>query len=833
MGGWLMDNPFYKSEAPTTGTRSPELHLQMTRPDFSFDLKPLALLVSTLVIAGASQAQTAPAAPQSPAPASAPASASSAPVDSVVRLKPTRMLSETIPDSVRPQLPSFVYGDRISGRTDLETTLDGHAEIRKGDTVLRADRIDYYQPDDQAKAKGNVFINRAGNTYSGTELQLRLDAFEGFFTDTSYTFLRTGAHGNADRIEFIDDKRSIVHNATYTTCTMFDESSWLPAWVIKATTIKLDNDEEVGIAENAVLTFKGVSTPPLPSISFPLSEKRKSGLLPPTIGIDSVSGLQITQPYYFNLAPNRDATFSPTVISKRGVNLGGDFRYLESNYKGQLGLNYLPSDKLRDRDRWSYTALHTGTVSTGWDSVPAVATYLNLNRVSDDNYWRDFPRSSNTLTQRLLAQDGSVSWGYGDLGFTARALKYQTLQDVNSVIVPPYDRLPQLVANYSRYNVGGLDYSVNGDYTKFHADRFLTNQPNAERSMLNAQISRPWQAPGWFFTPKAMFHAASYQFDAPLLSTGATSASVSVPTLSLDGGLIFERNSTWFGKDVTQTLEPRAFYVYTPFRNQNFLPNYDSAANDFNFAAIYTENAYGGYDRISDNNLLTLGVTSRFLDVDTGAELAKVGVAQRIRFEDQLVTLPGGTTVSDRFSDILVGGSLSFNPKWALDSTVQFNPKTERSIRSTIGGRYSPSNYRTISAAYRLQRGQSEQIDIGWQWPLNDLWGDKGKDLGPGRGQGGGRFYTVGRANYSMKDSRFVDTIVGLEYDGCCWIGRVVVERLQSSVTTANKRILFQLEFVGFSSVGSSPLKTLKENVPRYQLLRDQITTPSRFSSYD
>ncbi|MBU0746315.1 MAG: LPS-assembly protein LptD, partial [Gammaproteobacteria bacterium] len=281
-----------------------------------------------------------------------------------------------------------------------------------------------------------------------------------------------------------------------------------------------------------------------------------------------------------------------------------------------------------------------------------------------------------------------------------------------------------------------------------------------------------------------------------------------------------------------------AFYTYTPYRDQSRLPVYDTAANDFNFATIYTENAFGGNDRLADNNLLTLGVTTRLLDPSTGAEAARFGIAQRLRFSDQQVTLPGVAPANERLSDVLLGAGITWTPEWGFDSTVQYNPKTGRSIRSTIGARYSPGNYRTVSAAYRLQRGTSEQIDIGWQWPLNSLWGgDKGQDAGKvrGQGQGAGRWYSVGRLNYSLQDRKLVDTVVGLEYDSCCWIGRVVLERLQSGVTTSNTRLLFQIEFVGFSrlSLGSSPLETFKQNVPRYQYLREQVSTPSRFSNYD
>ena len=748
-------------------------------------------------------------------------------------LKPSPQLRADIPATVRPGLPTYLSGERGFGRTDLETVLEGDAELRRGDTSIRSDRLEYYQPDDLAKARGNVRINRAGDTFEGPLLELKLDAFEGFFLAPRYRFLRNDAYGEADRIDFLDDKRAIIRNATYTTCQRRPGPSWLPDWILRAANIRIDNEEETGHATNAVLSFFRVPILPVPELSFPLSDKRKSGLLPPTFGIDNLNGVEVSLPYYWNIAPNRDLTLFPALMSKRGVDLGAQFRYLEPTYGGTLRANYMPADALRDRDRWGYSLVHNGSFATGIAALGSLGLNLNLNRVSDDNYWRDFSRSTSSLTQRLLANDGSVSWAQGNASLTARALKWQTLQDVTSPIVPPYDRLPQIVGRYARSNLaGGIDASVVADYTQFHSDRTLTAQPNARRAYALAQISRPWQAPGWFVTPKLQVHATNYEFDAPL-ANGVTGAGRVVPTFSLDSGLVFERDAAFFGRSFRQTLEPRAFYVNTPFRDQNFLPNYDTAAIDFNFATIYTENAFAGNDRISDNNLLTLGATSRLLDPNTGAETARFGVAQRIRFKDQRVTLPGGTPVSERLSDVLFGASVNWVPQWSTDATIQYNPKTSQSIRSTIGARYSPSNYHVVSAAYRLQRGSSEQIDLGWQWPINDLWGDKGRDLGPGMGEGEGRWYSVGRLNFSLQDKRLVDAVVGLEYDAGCWLGRIVLERLQSSTSSANKRILFQLEFVGFTRLGTNALQTLRDNIPRYQFLREQVTTPSRFSNYD
>ena len=807
-----------------------------------FILSPVSHAVSRLaVLAALGLAIAGPGHAQTPA-VVADGALPSAPL----ALKSSPLLAESVSKEPGDEGPTFVFGDTISGRPDLETVIEGNAELRRGATSMRADRIEYYQPDDQLISTGNVRINNAGNRFEGPELQLKLDRFEGFFTTPRYRFLQNGGNGRAERVDFIDDKHFSAHRATYTTCERGNEESWKPAWEMTATRVDFDLDREVGTATGAVVRFKEVPILAFPKISFPLSDKRKSGFLPPTLGLDSLNGFEVRQPYYFDIAPNRDATFSPAIMTKRGVDLAGEFRYLEPTYKGQLRANILPGDKLRDRDRWSYSLQHIGAIDTGVPSIGGVGLNLNLNKVSDNDYWRDFPVATGQVTQRLLTQDATLSWNKGYFSSAVRALKWQTLQDVNSPIIPPYDRLPQLTAAYTRVDApllgmgSGFDWSAETDFTRFSADQNLTKQSNGNRAFTKLQVSRPWLAPWGYVTPKVQLHASSYQFESPL-ANGATSASRVVPTFSLDSGLTFERDASYFGRSFTQTLEPRAFYVRTPYRNQDFLPNYDSGANSFNFATVFTENAFVGNDRISDANLLTLGLTSRLLDPATGVEAVRLGVAQRLRFDDQRVSLPGiGTTpvpgalpVTDRVSDLLVGASVNWVPQWSFDGTVQYNPKIKASELASIGVRYNPGNYRTVSAAFRRQRNISQQVDVGWQWPINDLWGDKGQDLGAGRGQGGGRYYSVGRLNYSTLEKKLVDAVVGVEYDGCCWIGRVVLQRSQNSTATSSTRILFQLELVGFSRLGSSPLETLKNNVPRYQNLRDKISPPSRFTTYD
>jgi len=769
------------------------------------------------------------------------ARAQGAELDGPLVLKRTPQLAETIPPLLRSQLPTFVDGDKISGRPDLETVVEGNATLRRGDLSIKADRLEYYQPDDRARATGNVRINQAGNEYEGPEVELKIETFEGFFNKVRYRFLATGGHGDAERIDFVDSNVSVARRATYTTCRPEDYPGWMPAWLLTAATLTTDTEDNVGVATSARLSFMGITTPPFPSVSFPLSNDRKSGLLPPVIGIDSVNGIDITTPYYWNIAPNRDYTLYPTVMSKRGVNFGNEFRYLEEKYSGEIRADYMPDDRLRDgRDRWGVWTHHAQTFDAPYFGLDSLVGTLGINRVSDNDYWRDFTRTPS-LTTRLLANDGSLNWIKGDWSGTARALSYQTLQYAPAPIVPPYDRMPQITANYNRFDWNGFDFSLNNDYTRFEAKPLEQGgQPNGERVFSLASLSRPFLTPGTFVVPKVMLNATAYQFDGPLTTNGATYANRVVPTFSLDSGLIFERDANYFGRAFRQTLEPRAFYVYTPYRNQNYLPVYDTAQNDFNFATIYTENAFSGNDRISDSNLLTLGVTTRLIDPDTGAEAARFGIAQRLRFADQLVTMPGGVPVTDRFSDLLLGAQINWTPKWSVDGTVQYNPDTQTSARTALSARYNPSPYRIVSAAYRYQADTTptsndgnRSLDVSWQWPLNDLWGDKGQDLGAGRGQGGGRWYAVGRLNYSLESSKLTDGVLGFEYDGCCWIGRVVLERVTTGQATASTRIMFQLELVGFAAIGSSPRRTLTQNIQRYTPLRTPSLGPSRFTNYD
>jgi LPS-assembly protein len=769
--------------------------------------------------------QTAPAAS---APASAPAAAAAA---SGIALRQAETLQAPPRGDAGRQLPIILRARELRARPDLDAQAIGEVEFRRGAVVIRADQLSYDHAEDLARATGNVVVSRDGNVFSGPELELQVERFKGFFREPTYRFARTGAGGKASRVELIDDHRAIASDATYSSCTAEDDQEE-PVWIIQTRELRIDNQTNEGVARDAVLRFYGVPILASPVLSFPLTDARKSGFLPPSFGLDSRSGFQASIPYYWNIAPNRDATFTLSQSTRRGPALDSEFRYLEPRFAGELGYKIMPRDAEVDRSRYSLRVDHEGLLP--YDAFAQV----RLLRVSDDDYWKDFPRELRTPTPRLLPTDVLVARPLGDWNGYARAMRWQVLQtdDPTTRIDSPYERAPQIGARYDMPWRSGVQVAFETEFNRFTNpdDLYVGNRPTGMRVHALGSISRPFLRPGWSFTPKLSFNAASYSLDRNAAGRDRTATRV-VPTFSVDSAWTLERQTGFFGRSVLQTLEPRLFYVNTPYRRQLDLPNFDAAPKDFNFDSIFTENTFAGVDRVSDSHQLTAGVISRVLDPNTGVEALRVGIAQRYLFRDQRIT-PDGTPLERRFSDVLVLGSTTLVPNWTFDAAAQYNPDLRRIGRSIAGFRYSPGPYRTVSLAYRVSRGLSEQVELGWQWPVFGPTPSPGADPGARVASSGkcrGTLYSVGRVNYSTRDRRLTDSLAGFEYDAGCWIGRIVAERLSTGRDEATTRLLVQLELVGLSRLGSNPLRALKDNVPGYMMLRDERTTITPFTPYD
>ncbi len=726
--------------------------------------------------------------------------------------------------------PIILRADALEVRPDQGATAEGAVELRRAGTVIRADRLRYDSAQDLATARGAVEITREGVRYAGPELQLQLQRFEGFFLQPSFEFTRLGAGGRAERIDFLDSNRLRASHATYTSCTRTDNSE--PDWLLRTDRIRLDFAANEGIAEGAVLQFLGVPILGLPVLSFPLSDDRKSGWLPPTVvPLDSRNGFTLAVPYYWNIAAQRDATLVPTLYAKRGLALDTEFRYLEPSHSGRTRLNWLSQDRVAKRTRLAWELDLEGQWAGAW------RYRAQMRQVSDDAYWQDFPRAMpDSLTQRLLSQTLGVereqATPIGPLQVYARAQHWQVLQtgSGSDLITAPYQRSPQIGLRLVPALGAGLRGSVETELNQFtrpggaDALTLAAAAPIGWRWHLLGQLSRPFTRSWGWLNPSLTLNAAAYALDVDNLPAGMAARSARViPSAGLDSGLVFERRTHWFGRAQRQTLEPRALYLNTPFRDQSALPNFDAAERDFNAVSIYADNRFSGIDRVSDAHQVTAGFTTRLVDTETGAETLRLALAQRIRLRDQQVVL-SGDSLQRRVSDVLVEGATSAFRPWSLDAVLQYNPDSRRVVRSIIGVRYNPAPFHTLSARYRLARGLSEQVELGWQWPV---YRGTARPVGASGGCGG-TLYAVGRLNYSLKDSRATDSMAGIEYDTGCWIGRVVAERLSTGRVQATTRLLLQLELIGLSRLGANPLQVLKDNIPGYRLLREpgNLSTP-------
>jgi LPS-assembly protein len=722
-----------------------------------------------------------------------------------------------------PPLPITLQADRLLSTTDRETIAEGAVELRQGGLLIRADRLSYRPPTDRANASGSVFVQRDGATYQGREIDIAVRDFSGWFVAPEFDFPLLGTRGRAERIDFASRTRLTAAEARYTSCPRTEDGSE-PDWQLQARKVTLDFDANEGLAEGARLRFLGVPILALPRMSFPVTGARKSGWLPPTVNLDSRSGFELSVPYYWNIAPDRDATIAPRLITRRGLGVETEFRYLEPAYAGHVNADLLPDDRLAGRTRHSLALDHRQDLDRG------ATLRVQGTRVSDDAWWKDFPRAERVLTPRLLPSqaryDRPLAWQGLSLGAYAQVQHWQVLQDADAPIVSPYARRPRLGLAGSG-PTGPFELTFETELNRFERpdDDAAGDRLEGWRWHAAGQLAWPLRQGGLAIVPRLALNAASYRTDDPM-SDGRRSASRLVPTLSLDASLEFERETDlWFGRPLRQTLEPRLLWVHTPYRRQDTLPNFDAHGKDFNLSSIYTTNAFSGVDRISDAHELTAGATSRLIDPASGAELLRVGVVQRFLFRDQRIAPQAdgqvdGAPLEQRFSDVLLLGSTRLVPNWSLDASMQYSPELGRLARSILGASYSPGPYRTVGGRYRLARGVSEQFELGWQWPVFQA--------APGGGSGcRGTWYSVGRVNYSLRDSRITDSLVGAEYDAGCWILRVVSERLSTGRSEATTRLLLQLELVGLSRLGSNPLQVLKDNIPGYRLLRDEREAPS------
>jgi LPS-assembly protein len=748
-----------------------------------------------------------------------------------------------------------IDGDKLELHLDRKMRAIGNASISRGKQKVLGDVIDYDIQNDELHVTGNARINLGNAQLSGPELRMQMSDSIGEIKDASINMIETAtpsstqritqpitrsseafskslgnlqsqqvgggsdytttalaadgnerqdslgvhsdqnsqphssqARGNAKTILFEGQDKKRLKDARYTTC-----AAGVDDWYIKASELELNDYTDSGVAKNAYIEFKGVPLIYSPWISFSFNNQRKSGLLAPTYGTTSKSGFEVSVPFYWNISPNMDATLATRILSKRGVQLQGEFRYLEDKFSGIDNLEYLPSDSQSGENRYYANLKHQHNLGKGWSAG------YSLEKVSDDEYFADLSTRIVTTSRINLPQQFNVDYADETWRFNALAQKFQTLDKLSY----PYERLPQMTLSGNKY-FGDVNANLYTQLVSFDTNKNALPTVTGSRFTLYPSISYPMNKSYGYITPKVGIHHTSYSLNND--PHKQNSLDRTLPIASLDSGLFFDRDFKISDRAYSQTIEPRLFYVYIPDTKQANIPVFDTSESDLNFSTLFSENQFTGNDRINNANQLSLSLTTRLIESDTGTQRLSAAIGQRYYFSDQKVALPGATLRTSNSSDIIAGLSTNLKTKWNVDAFWQYNTDDSSAVRTTLTSRYTPEPGKTLNLSYSYRRDLTgsvvnagiNQFDISGQWPLGQGW------------------YGIGRVNYSLRENQLIETLAGLEYDAGCWQTRTVMQRVSTATADANYAFFFQLELGGLASIGANPLSVIKRNIPGY-----------------
>jgi LPS-assembly protein len=757
---------------------------------------------------------------------------------------------------------TFTSSDAIDGVVERDMHLKGRAQIRRNGAVLKADEITYNPDTDVADLLGNAELSKGNTTFKGPKGQFKVDAREGVMETPSYEIRDTHGNGTAQKLTIENSDIFVFDKATYSTCTPENMD-----WYFTVGSLEIDNEQKEMVGTNGVMRFFDVPIAYVPYFTAPTSGERRTGLLAPVAGYNSNNGLDITQPYYINIAPNRDLLLLPREMNHRGFMLGGSYRFLEREYSGIATGEYLPYDKQTGTNRWKYDwqqrQIFSGGAGPGGAPLPGSwSGYVNMARVSDSLYPTDFSQSiAGQVTSQFRQEVGTTKQLTGELSnwmVGAKAASFQTLQpDPNNLVQAPYNVLPNITAAYNsqlspvvsdasgRYLAlpSGPKTTFSADYTRFAyalGSNFGAPPPGAytqaDRSVVKGAISLPQITPGYYITPTVSFQSNTYNATPYAASNTTPNAQgFTIPTFSLDSGLAFERDASelkgFYGRDMLLTMEPRAFYAFTPYQSQANTPVFDTADAGFGVSQIFTANTFIGNDRVSDTNAATVGLTSRMLEASTGAERANVTLAQKQQFTGQRVGLNGDIVNPSTYSDTLGSASVRLLGNFSADMFGQYNTQLDRFVQTTVGASWRPTPGRSLNFGYRnvwsppiqasVQNNQAftpsatttDQYNVSGQWPVT-------RELS-----------VLGRWGYDALTIKTLNTMVGLEWTRDCWTFRGAYSQAVNTSLITTTQVLFQVEFRGFASAGSNPVDIMKLNVPGYMPTSKPIP-PSIYENY-
>ncbi|MEO8461328.1 MAG: LPS assembly protein LptD, partial [Dokdonella sp.] len=523
---------------------------------------------------------------------------------------------------------------------------------------------------------------------------------------------------------------------------------------------------------------------------FPLDDRRLSGFLYPEIGYSNRRGVDITIPYYLNLAPNYDATIDTRLMTHRGVMLGGEFRYLFDNSRGTFEGTWLPNDRESDIDRGFVHWDNETRLGSNW------GVSVEINHVSDDLYFQDFGRGLNTSSISLLPSrvylQGRGSWWNASIGGDDYQISDPSISQNNE----PYRRLPRALFSAEHDVLGDLHAGVDAEYVDFTKDNAL----DGRRLDLFPYLSLPIETAAYFVRPQIGYRYTSYNIDRASDRTPTRG----VPIFDLDAGLVFEREIKLGDGEYTQTLEPRLYYLRVPYRDQSNLPLFDTQLVPFSFGQLFRTNAFVGADRQINANNLTLALTSRLLENASGDEIVSASIGQIRYFDDQLVQLPNRPTTDFSGSAYVAGVDLHLNSRWRVSLDQQWNPNTHQTDLSAVQLQHRFGDDGAINVSYRFRRGYLEQADISALVPITPSW------------------RLVGRNTYSLLDSRTLERFFGVEHDTCCVTWRALTRHWIRSVagqldTQSDSALYFEVEFKGIGATGQQAENFLRRSVLGYQ----------------
>jgi LPS-assembly protein len=687
-----------------------------------------------------------------------------------------------------------IDSDDVAIGADGNATLNGRVTVRQQERTVSADVVTY------DKATGRITVRGAVDFL---DPKLRISSLDGSydqggaaaFNSAQFQLFDRSGRGYASEISVQPGGQISLAKTAYTTCPAGKKD-----WLIRADSIVLNTATETGVAHGVTLDFQGIPVLYTPYFSFPIGDERKSGFLFPSIDHSGSNGLEIPVPYYFNLAPNYDLTLTPEEMSARGVELGGEFRFLTGNSHGQIDAIYMPDDRQTGFER---SFFHVTDI-TGLTQHLRLA--LDIASVSDSNYFQNFAVGSAQTSVTFLERRADLEYQDDVWNIRAQLQNFQTIDISVDAAERPYSRVPRIDAA-ALWPLGGsgLEFALNSEAVNFLREV----GPSGVRVDLSPELRWSLRTAGYFFEPAIGWRLTQYDLQDTAPGDPETPMR-SLPYAKLDTGLIFERDSGTDGQRM-QTLEPRLVYSYVPYRNQDNLPIFDTALPDLNLTELFRTNRYVGADRVSDANQMSVGVTTRLFDQNSGQQYLAATLGQVHYFTAPRVFLPGETPETNQTSDYVGDLALTAYRNWSVNLDYQWNPNSKRTGKSEILLQYRPNESTVANLAYRYQPGLLDQWDGSFALPISSHWN------------------AVGRLVYSMKEQELlggtliqlpkqtIEQVAGFEYRNCCWQIDIVQRRyVNNRDGSLDSSIAVQLELIGLSSVARPGNSFLERSIGGY-----------------